>query len=197
MTYWDRPHIFLVLALAIALAGAFALIHLSMPSWYARWWYPLNHGDLIERYAGLYHLDPALVAAVIYEESSFEDSSESDSGAVGLMQLMPETAAWIAAKIGDGKVEPGALKSPETNIQYGCWYLRYLLDRYEGSETLALAAYNGGAENVDKWLAGAQSSGRQFSLVFDIPFSETKNYIYDINKTKEIYRRAYTELAGD
>lgn len=183
--------IIVAVSVLVVLGGAFAIIQLSMPAWYARWWYPLNNADTVRTNAGRYHLEPDLVAAVIYQESDFKEDSTSRSGAVGMMQLMPETAAWIASKTGDQPPSRDDLKSPATNIRYGCWYLRYLLDRYGGSESLALAAYNGGSENVDRWLATARASGRKFNSAVDIPYPETREYITSVDKVKLIYQRAY------
>ena len=184
----------LAIFLAVLLAGAaLVYIHLTMPGWYARWWYPLDHRDLISRNSEQFRLDPALVAAVIYEESSFDDGSTSSSGAQGLMQLMPGTAGWIAGKLGRPVPTETEIRDPDRNIYYGCWYLRYLLDRYGGSEMLALAAYNGGTDNVDQWVAAAGRAGRPFDSLVDIPYPETREYVNDVKRTRDIYLRAYPE----
>lgn len=185
------------LALAIVLAATAALISLALisavqPDWYLRWRYPLDYGEQINASARKNGLDPALVAAVIREESDFNPASESEAGAMGLMQLMPETAIWIAGKTGGDDFHIADLTDAAVNIAYGCWYLSYLLDRYGGSEMLALAAYNGGAENVDVWLSGASSAGRDFNSSADIPFEETRQFITDVLNGKDIYRQAYS-----
>ncbi|MEK7816776.1 MAG: lytic transglycosylase domain-containing protein [Actinomycetota bacterium] len=182
--------------MTVVAAGAFAVIHLTQPDWYVRWWYPLKHEQVIREQARAYRLDPALVAAIIYEESSFEDGSVSGAGAVGLMQLMPATANWIAEKTGGASVSPEDLKQPGRNIAYGCWYYRYLLDRYGGAEAIALAAYNSGTEAADSWVAEARSSGRVFDYALDIPWQETREFVADIEETKETYRRAYGRELG-
>ncbi|MFA5802862.1 MAG: lytic transglycosylase domain-containing protein [Thermoleophilia bacterium] len=187
--------IILALFLACLLAGAFMLVHLAMPGWYARWLYPLDHAEIITKNASRYQLDPALVAAVIYEESSFNDQSVSKEGAIGLMQLLPSTATWISTKDGNADFNPKNLEDPAVNISYGCWYLRYLLDRYENEE-LALAAYNGGTENVDSWVKTARSSGRDFNSVQDIPWRETRDYVSHVDRTSEIYTSAYAAELG-
>lgn len=150
----------------------------------------MKHAELITRSAGQNGLEPALVAAVIYEESSFDDAIISDAGAVGLMQLMPATATWIAVKTGGVDFQVSDLKDPSVNIAYGCWYLRYLADRY-GSTEIALAAYNGGTENVDRWLAEAGAQGRDFSSAIDIPWPETREFVTSVDETREIYAGAY------
>ncbi|MHB9111894.1 MAG: lytic transglycosylase domain-containing protein [Thermoleophilia bacterium] len=182
--------ILFVLALLVLAVVAAAAIHQTRPDWYSRWLYPMKHADLITRSAGQNQLDPALVAAVIYEESSFDEAISSDAGAVGLMQLMPSTATWIAANTGGVDFRVADLKDPSVNIAYGCWYLRYLTDRY-GSYELALAAYNGGTENLDKWLAEAQAQGREFSSAVDIPWPETREFIINVDETRDIYASAY------
>ena len=102
-----------------------------------------------------YRLDPALLAAVIYQESKFDANARSSSGAIGLMQLLPATAEGIALHTGGSKFRISDLDDPEINVRYGSWYLRHLLDKY-GNEQLALAAYNAGQHNVDTWRAAGQ-----------------------------------------
>ena len=99
-----------------------------------------------------YRLDPALLAAVIYQESKFDAQARSDRGAIGLMQLLPDTAKGIAERTGGSRFRVDDLYDPEINVRYGAWYLRHLLDKY-GSERIALAAYNAGQANVDGWRA--------------------------------------------
>ncbi len=89
---------------------------------------------------------------MIYQESKFDADARSDRGAIGLMQLLPETAKGIAARTGGSQFRVSDLYDPEINVRYGAWYLRHLLDKY-GSERLALAAYNAGQANVDRWRA--------------------------------------------
>lgn len=191
-----RILLFLAVAvLAAAIAGvSLAVIHAGMPGWYARWWYPLEHAPLIRQGSEANRLDAALVAAIIYHESSFDNGTISPAGAMGLMQLMPATATWIGEKRGTAATGLD-LRDPDVNIAYGCWYLRYLVDRY-GDMRLALAAYNGGTENVDRWLREAGDLGRDFDYILDIPYPETRDYITDVEATAEIYRRAYPEELG-
>src|SRR5881409_889612 len=115
---------------------------------------PLRHDDIIRQQAAEKHLDPALIAAMIYQESKFQDRTSS-AGAKGLMQILPGTAQFIARKSGGTAFELRDLGTPQINIAYGAWYLRYLIDRYGGNETLAVAAYNAGENNVDKWVRQA------------------------------------------
>ena len=112
---------------------------------------PLTNADLIRQQAAEKRLDPALIAAVIYAETKFEPRSSS-AGAQGLMQIMPQTAEFLARRSGATTFTPTDLGTPQVNIAYGSYYLRFLLDRYGGDKTLALAAYNGGEANVDRWV---------------------------------------------
>ena len=119
---------------------------------------PLAHEDIIRQQAGAKELDPSLLAAVIYAESRFRDAT-SHAGARGLMQITPATAKYIAHLSGGTAFEQGDLATPQVNISYGAFYLRYLLRRYDDNTVLALAAYNGGEGNVDRWIAQAGVSG--------------------------------------
>lgn len=185
------------LLLLVILAAAFTIVHLSQPGWYVRYWYPLEYEEVIVKSSSGNGLDPALVAAVIYEESGFDPASRSNAGAMGLMQLMPETAEWIAGKTGGTDFAVDDLDDPAINIAYGTWYLAYLMDRYGGSEVLALAAYNGGAENVDRWYASAQTAGRPFDSLLDIPYEETRMFVADVLEGRDAYNKAYdVELRG-
>ena len=178
--------------LVLALAGAWYAVHRSMPAWYARLWYPLDHAAQIRAESTRRGLDPALVAAVIYRESGFVPDSRSDRGAVGLMQVLPPTARFIARQPTRPSPSPERLEDPEVNIAYGTWYLRYLIDRYQ-SVSLALAAYNAGEATVARWLARARSAGRAFRVPDDIPFPETRGFVSEVQKTEGIYRRAYRD----
>jgi soluble lytic murein transglycosylase len=154
---------------------------------------PLRHEDIIRQQARDKHLDAALIAAVIYEESKFRDRT-SVAGARGLMQITPDTARFIARKSGGTRFELQDLGTPQVNIAYGSWYLRYLLDRYSGRTTLAIAAYNAGMENVDRWVREAGGPDR-----FDpktIPFPETRQYVADVIARRKDYARRYSRELG-
>ena len=156
---------------------------------------PLRHEDIIRQQARDKHVDPALVAAVIYAESHFRDQTSS-AGARGLMQITPATAHAIATRSGGTQFEEGDLASPQINIAYGTYYLRLLLDKYGGSEVLALAAYNAGQSNVDHWLAQARGSGQRFSATGHIPFPETRAYVDRVLQAKKDYRSTYPRELG-
>jgi peptidoglycan lytic transglycosylase len=156
---------------------------------------PLRHEDIIRQQASEKDLDPALIAGVIYAESHFRDQT-SHAGAKGLMQLMPETADYIAEKSGGTAFVQGDLATPQVNIAYGSWYLRYLLDKYDGREALALAAYNAGQGNVDEWLAEVGARGERFRAADHIPFPETRDYVKKVLAAREDYRSAYPGELG-
>ena len=155
---------------------------------------PLRHEDIIRQQARAKHLDPALVAAVIYAETKFR-ARRSPAGAEGLMQITPDTARFIAHRSGGTSFRESDLSDPQINIQYGTYYLRYLLDRYGGNETLALAAYNGGEGNVDSWLVKASKRAQQFTTD-DIPFPETRAYVGRVEQARTDYRSTYADELG-
>jgi soluble lytic murein transglycosylase len=122
---------------------------------------------------------------VIEQESKFDANARSSAGAVGLMQLQPATAQGIAKYTGGSKFVLSDLDDPEINVRYGAWYLHHLMQKY-GDERLALAAYNAGQQNVDRWRAAGE----------DIQFSETRAYVDRVERLKDIYRRAYASELG-
>ena len=155
---------------------------------------PLRHEDIIRQQAREKDLDPELIAAVIYQESKFQDR-RSSAGALGLMQILPETAHFIARKSGGTRFTTEDLSTPQINISYGAWYLRYLIQHYDGNEALAVAAYNAGLTNVDKWVARAGGPG-SFEPSEDIPFPETRGYVAGVLEREKEYRRVYAEELG-
>lgn len=155
---------------------------------------PLRHDDVIRQQADEKGLDPALIAAVIYQESKFRDQTSS-AGATGLMQILPDTARFIARKSGGTAFELRDLANPDINIRYGSWYLRYLLDQHDGDLVLAIAAYNAGEGNVDRWVRAAGGSNG-FDPATDIPFPETRAYVADVLDRREEYRRHYADELG-
>jgi soluble lytic murein transglycosylase len=156
---------------------------------------PLRHEDIIRQQAEAKNLDPALIAGVIYVESRFRDQT-SHAGAKGLMQILPSTADYIARKSGGTRFVQGDLASPQINISYGSWYLRYLLQHYHGNELLALAAYNAGEGKVDEWYREASARGEDFEGATHIPFPETRNYVERVFEARQRYRREYKRELG-
>ncbi len=156
---------------------------------------PLRHDDIIRQQAADKDLDPSLIAGVIYVESRFRDAT-SHVGAKGLMQIMPATADYIAGKSGGTRFEQGDLSTPQINIAYGSWYLRYLLDHYHGNTILALAAYNAGEGKVDQWWREAADRGERFRVADHIPFPETRSYVGKVLDARKKYRREYSRELG-
>lgn len=149
---------------------------------------PLRHEDIIRQQAAEKNVDASLIAAVIYAESKFDDRTSS-AGARGLMQITPEAAQDIERHSGGTTFELGDLSDPEINIRYGTYLLRELLDRYDGDTVAALAAYNAGPGNVDRWGGGAL-------IVTDIPFPETRAYVEDVLDKRRAYREKYARELG-
>jgi len=169
-----------VLILAAGVAGGVLYINRTMPPWYERIRYPLRYSEYVRVHARQHHLDPALLAAVIYQESKFSSSAKSSSGAIGLMQLTPTTAEGIAIRTVGSAFHTSDLYDPDINIRYGSWYLDNLFKKYR-SERLVLAAYNAGQGNVDDWRAHGEP----------VQFAETRAYIKRVERLKKIYRDAW------
>lgn len=151
--------------------------------------YPLKYEDSIERFSRQYELNEFLVMGIISTESSFEENAVSHKSAGGLMQLKKDTALWCIESL-KLDVDENDIYSPDENIRIGCAYLRYLEDLYGGNTRTALAAYNAGLGNVNKWLSQPRYSDDGVTLK-NIPFDETSKYIKKVNKRMEIYRSLY------
>jgi soluble lytic murein transglycosylase len=155
---------------------------------------PLKHEDIIVQQASDKGVPADLIAGVIYAESRFSDAT-SHAGARGLMQITPDTAQAIATRTGGVNFRQEDLADPQINISYGTWYLRNLLDRYGDNVTLALAAYNAGQGNVDKWIAEAEAKGEPLTIDA-IPFAETRGYVHSVLEARADYRRKYGAELG-
>jgi soluble lytic murein transglycosylase len=155
---------------------------------------PLADASIIREQAAAKHLDPALIAAVIYAESKFEPRP-SAAGAQGLMQILPATAYYLAHLSGGFRFTASDLATPRVNLAYGSYYLRYLLDHYNGNELLAVAAYNAGLTNVDQWVAHARAGGTTVSED-TIPFPETREYVRRVLSSQQAYRSQYPRELG-
>jgi soluble lytic murein transglycosylase len=177
-----------VAALVFVIAAATALVYLrnpDTPNFVQRLRYPLEYRQIVRGHARNYDLEPALLAAVIYQESKFDAHAKSTSGAIGLMQLLPSTAQGIALHTGGTQFRTEDLWNPEINVRYGAFYLRRLLNKYE-DERLALAAYNAGQRRVDEWLAEGKG----------IEYAETRHYVRRVDELKQIYRDAWGSELG-
>lgn len=171
----------MVFAVLILLA---LLLTSSMRDGLQRSLYPLEYEETIRSASAEYGIEPALVAAVIHTESGFDPEARSDQNAHGLMQLVPDTAAYVSRQSGI----QGDYRDPEVNIQMGTWYLDYLGERYAGSERLMLASYNSGEGTVDGWL-----QDESFDVSQDIPYPETASYVVDVRETRDAYAELYGE----
>jgi len=178
-------YVLTLVAVLAAVAGSLFYLEDAKPGWYAKLRYPLRYEHVIAGHARNYELDPALLAAVVYRESKFDPDARSRSGAIGLMQLLPDTAEGIALHTGGHRFVVADLYDPEINVRYGAFYLRRLLRKY-GDEELALAAYNAGQRNVDEWRAEGKG----------IEFPETRQYVDEVLELREIYARAYGDELG-
>ena len=149
---------------------------------------PLRHEDIIRQQSREKGVDAALIAAVIYSESKFNDA-ESSAGARGLMQITPDAAETIERLTGATTFEIDDLSDPEINIRYGTYLLKELLERYDGDEAAALAGYNAGPGNADEW-------GGSGLTVEEIPFPETRAYVEEVLEKQREYRREYAQQLG-
>lgn len=175
---------------AVALVAARPLIERAIDHFTL----PLEYTAIIRQQAAQKHLDPALVAAVIYSETRF-NARTSPTGALGLMQIEPATAEFLAHRSGGIDFSVRDLGTPQVNIAYGSYYLRYLLNLYGGNIVKALAAYNGGETNVDAWVASV-GRGKRFTIA-DIPLKPTRAYVSEVLAKERDYRSTYrSELYG-
>jgi soluble lytic murein transglycosylase len=159
--------------------------------WMARWMYPVHYKDDIRASAENYDLEPHLIAAIIRSESNYETGRESRKGALGLMQLMPTTAHWVVEKAGFDAVNDDVLRHrADVSIEVGSWYLGWLHHQFDHNAIAAVAAYNAGQGNVNKWLDSGKWDG-ELDSVSEIPFGETRHYVqrvfYYYNKYKDLY----------
>ena len=175
-------------ALVVLIAlGAWALIHRGGAPLFDR--YPMRYEAEIRQAAAEFSLDPAYVASVALAESSFDAEAVSSVGAIGLMQIMPSTGEWIAGKLGEA-FDVQRLYEPSVNLRYGCWYLRFLLDRYDGDMRTASTAYHQGQGRVDEWLQDPEYSedGKTLSVISS---SVTDTYVNRIMENYAHYQELY------
>ena len=178
--------ILLILILSVAIGFAFdGILTLS-----ERHTHPKKYEDAVTRYAAEYSIPKSVIFAVIKCESDFDPAAVSSAGAIGLMQMMPDTYEWLCEKTGETCI-PAMLYDPETNIRYGTFLLSVLYTRY-GSWDTVYAAYNAGLGNVDQWLEDPAYVGEDGKLT-EIPFKETRNYIKRVSKARSLYESLYSE----
>lgn len=157
--------------------------------------YPVAYTALIKKYAAEFELDPYLVTSIMRCESSNKTDALSNVGAIGLMQIMPDTGAWIAHKLDCEPFDPDSLYDPEINIRFACWYIRFLINRLNDDLNSVIAAYNAGHGSVEKWLEDEQYSENGHLL--SIPFPETDRYLTKVTTAYENYLQLYPDLFSD
>ncbi len=168
----------------------FLALVISFPKWISIF-YPEPHRDIVFSSAYDNQVDPYLVFAIIRAESKFQPAAQSSAGAIGLMQIMPETAQWIAGQRGIEDFDTAQLNQAEINIQFGCWYLANLSQEFNDNLPLVIAAYNAGRGKVGKWVQSGQWDG-SIERLKDIPFAETRDYVKNVMRNYEAYRAIYT-----
>ena len=150
--------------------------------------YPINYIEEIQKYSNEYGVDPKVVLAIMRVESNFKSDAVSKVNAKGLMQVLPDTAKHVA-KLLNVNVNSVDLNDPETNVKFGTYYLKYLMQNFSNMDTV-YAAYNGGIGNVNTWLKDSKYSNDGVSL-YNIPSAETKNYVNKVNKALKAYEILY------
>ena len=170
----------LVFVLATVFGGYIFFLHKA---------YPTDYKGFVETYSEEYKVPPELIFAVIKTESKFKKNAMSNSGAIGLMQIMPETFSWLQTHIANETLDEEKLKDPKVNIEYGTYYLSYLRKKYS-DEKVQLSAYNAGIGTVEKWLKNKEYSSDGKTLK-KIPYKETENYVSDVLTSLEKYKKLY------
>lgn len=184
MSFWKK------LLLMILVLASLSYFIWQNEDFQRKYLYPYDYQDTINFYADRYEVDRNLVASVILAESKFRQDATSVHGARGLMQIMPETASWIATQIEDDSFSVDKLYNVNINIKYGTWYLSELQTEFEGNEVLALAAYNAGRGNVYEWMEKYHWD-INFKDYTKIPFPETREYVIRVLENKKHYNKLY------
>ena len=184
MSFWKK------LLLMILVLASLSYFIWQNEDFQRKYLYPYDYQDTINFYADRYEVDRNLVASVILAESKFRQDATSVHGARGLMQIMPETASWIATQIEDDSFSVEKLYNVNMNIKYGTWYLSELQTEFEGNEVLALAAYNAGRGNVYEWMEKYHWD-IDFKDYTKIPFPETREYVKRVLENKKHYNKLY------
>ena len=178
----------LIIGLLLAAIGIYAIF---TSDWFQKkYMYPFLYQEAVYTYALEREIDPFLVASVIRTESKFMSEARSPKGALGLMQIMPETGRWIAEQLGEKEYMTADLTNPDINIRFGSWYLASLKKEFGGNEVLVLAAYNGGRGNVKQWIE-RYGWPQDFSDIQQIPFKETREYVEKVMYSKKRYIELY------
>ncbi|MFD0698674.1 lytic transglycosylase domain-containing protein [Paenibacillus sp. GCM10027628] len=190
MTFFRKKRVFALLLIC------FVLILFMNSTFIGRKLYPIYFEKEIRQSAAKHHIDPFLIAAIIRVETNYKVHLESHKGAIGLMQLMPETAAWIVESGNLGPQSQEDLRNAEVNINLGAWYLNWLTKHYSGNLIYAIAAYNAGQGNVNKWKQNEIWDGTEANIS-QIPFGETRHYVQRVLYYYEKYTKLYGEQWND
>ncbi|MGM0602929.1 MAG: lytic transglycosylase domain-containing protein [Bacillota bacterium] len=174
-------------SILIVLVLIFVFLFFLQPYYLKLYFQPVKYSDIITEEAEINSLDSDLLAALIFVESGFDSDALSSRGAVGLMQIMPETAVWIADKKELEYFAVSDLYKPEINIEFGSWYITHLLEKFDDNLILALAAYNAGQGNVSRWIESGWDG--EIREERSVPFGETDDFIRKVIKARDFYRK--------
>lgn len=184
-----KQHTFIYKKLVILTALLMVLWHKPI----LRLFFVLEYGNQIVAYSRENQVNPAIISAIIFAESRFDTQARSHKGALGLMQIMPETGAGVARELNWKDFSPQDLLDPDKNLRVGIRYISYLKRRFNNNDYLALASYNAGFRNVDNWIAEGIWDGNKVRIE-QIPFPETRKYLLRIMFLKRIYGYLYPDL---
>lgn len=186
MSWLRKKRVLLLLFLGFTVLLFFNSAWLSL-------FYPIYYKEEIRQHAMANELDPLIIAAIIKVESNYKPGAESRKGALGIMQIMPDTANWVIemAKLPEVSLEE-IRNETETNIAIGSWYLKSLSNQFEGNQIAMIAAYNAGPTNVKNWLKSGRWDGR-LETSKDIPFGETRHYVQRVSH----YYKQYSDIYDD
>lgn len=180
----------IILPLIIIILGALFV----QSEWLGRYIYPISFAEEIKQNALDYELDPLLIAAIIRVESNYKQDAVSPKGAVGIMQIMPDTAEWILKKNNFGKLSvKDASKEAHAGIKLGSWYIRELNRQFDNNRVVTLAAYNAGPGKVRQWLDNSVWDGQEQNIN-DIPYGETRHYVQRVMYYYKKYQKIYETL---
>lgn len=185
---------FVAILLIICLSIGGGIVINELWNVFDRYMHPINYADIISEASREFDVPQYIIYATIKVESDFDPYAESSAGAIGLMQMMPNTFEWLTSDEHLGEnLSKKRLEDPKTSIRYGTYYLSYLYRRFDYNWNTAFAAYNGGEGNVVEWLQNPKYSDMNGNLT-DIPFKETKNYVKKINAAIKTYQDLYPEI---
>ena len=188
-TFWDGIKSLILIVCCFWVLSFFYKGYLNVEDIY-KLRYPTSYAEHVSKYAAMYDVDEYLVYSIIRAESNYKNDAISNKGAMGLMQIMPDTGEWVAEKLKLENFTPEDLLDSEKNIMIGVWYFKYLLDKFDGKLSLAVTAYNAGPTNVNKWLSQKEYSDNG-EMLNTIPFEETRKYEKKVMNNYTMYKKIY------